>query len=33
MVKKTVSKAERARFLSPLLTARFWGIAVATIED
>ncbi|MCK4645232.1 MAG: hypothetical protein KAU46_03185 [Candidatus Aminicenantes bacterium] len=31
--KKTVSKAERARFLFSLFTIRFWGIAEATIED
>jgi len=32
-VEKTVSKAERAWFLSSLSTVRFWGIAEATIED
>jgi hypothetical protein len=34
-VEKTVSKAERAWFLSHLLlfATRFWGIAEATIED
>ncbi len=28
-----MSKAERAWFLFSLFTTRFWGIAVATIED
>jgi hypothetical protein len=32
-VEKSVRKAERAWFLFSLFTARFWGIAVATIED
>ncbi|NOR52594.1 MAG: hypothetical protein GQ536_00685 [Candidatus Aminicenantes bacterium] len=34
-VEKTVNKAEQALFFSHLLlfTTRFWGIAIATIED
>ncbi len=34
-VEKIVSKAEQTGFFSHLLlfTTRFWGIAVATIED